>query len=48
MKPHSFGFDEITMENIVVCDLEARRWAAAVVAHSEVYIHSEIYKGARM
>ena len=23
MKPHSFGFDEITMENIVICNLEA-------------------------
>jgi len=44
MKPHSFGFDEITMENIVVCDLEGEKVGGGGRRHSEVYIHSEIYK----
>jgi len=25
MKPHSYGFDEITLENIVVCNLEGEK-----------------------
>lgn len=44
MKPHSFGFDEITPENIVVCNLEGEKVAGGGRKHSEVYIHSEIYK----
>jgi L-fuculose-phosphate aldolase len=44
MKPHSMGFDEITMENIVVCNLEGEKVAGGGRKHSEVYIHSEIFK----
>jgi ribulose-5-phosphate 4-epimerase/fuculose-1-phosphate aldolase len=28
MKPHSFGFDEITPENMVVCDLTGEKLLA--------------------
>lgn len=44
MKPHSYGFDEITPENIVICNLEGEKVAGGGRKHSEVYIHSEIYK----
>lgn len=44
MKPHSFGFDEITMDNIVTCDLEGEKVEGTAKRHSEVYIHSEIFK----
>jgi L-ribulose-5-phosphate 4-epimerase len=44
MKPHSYGFDEITMENIVTCDLEGNKIGTGGRRHSEVFIHSEIYK----
>jgi L-fuculose-phosphate aldolase len=44
MKPHSFGFDEITPENIVICNLEGEKVGGAGRKHSEVYIHSEIFK----
>lgn len=44
MKPHSHGFDEITMANIVVCNLEGEKVAGGGRKHSEVYIHSEIFK----
>ena len=44
MKPHSRGFDEITPENIVICNLEGEKVAGGGRKHSEVYIHSEIYK----
>jgi L-ribulose-5-phosphate 4-epimerase len=44
MKPHSYGFDEITMENIVVCDLEGTKIGGGGRRHSEVFIHSEIFK----
>ncbi len=44
MKPHSWGLDEITMENIVVCNLEGEKVSGGGRRHSEVYIHSEIYK----
>jgi ribulose-5-phosphate 4-epimerase/fuculose-1-phosphate aldolase len=44
MKPHSFGLDEITMENMVVCNLEGEKVAGGGRRHSEVFIHSEIYK----
>jgi ribulose-5-phosphate 4-epimerase/fuculose-1-phosphate aldolase len=43
MKPHSFGFDEITTENIVTCDLEGEKISGGP-RHSEVYIHSEIFR----
>jgi L-ribulose-5-phosphate 4-epimerase len=44
MKPHSFGFEEITPENIVTCNLHGEKVAGGGRKHSEVYIHSEIYK----
>lgn len=44
MKPHSFGFEEITPENIVICDLEGEKVAGGGRRHSEVYVHSEIFK----
>ncbi|MBM3609828.1 MAG: class II aldolase/adducin family protein, partial [Alphaproteobacteria bacterium] len=42
MKPHSFGFDEMTMDNIVTCNLEGEKITGSGPRHSEVYIHSEI------
>ncbi len=44
MKPHSYGFDEVTAENIVTCNIEGEKVAGAAPRHSEVYIHSEIYR----
>lgn len=44
MKPHSFGFDEITPENMVLCNLQGDKVGGTGRKHSEVYIHSEIYK----
>ena len=43
MKPHSVGLDEITLNNILTIDL-AGNVVAGTSRHSEVYIHSEIYK----
>ena len=44
MKPHSFGLDELTPENIVTCNLAGEKIAGGGRRHSEVYIHSEIFK----
>jgi L-fuculose-phosphate aldolase len=44
MKPHSVGLDEITVENILTIDLDGRVVAGGARRHSEVYIHSEIFK----
>ena len=44
MKPHSFGFDEITPENMVICNMQGDKVGGTGRKHSEVYIHSEIYK----
>ncbi|MEO5701534.1 MAG: class II aldolase/adducin family protein [Casimicrobiaceae bacterium] len=44
MKPHSHGLDEITLDNIVVCNLDGEKVAGGGRRHSEVFIHSEIYK----
>lgn len=44
MKPHSYGFDEITLENIVVCNMEGEKIEGGGRRHSEVFIHSELYK----
>src|SRR5665647_151758 len=44
MKPHRLGLDEITLENILTIDLEGNVVAGTSRRHSEVYIHSEIYK----
>jgi L-fuculose-phosphate aldolase len=44
MKAHSIGLDEITMQNILTIDLEGNIVAGTARRHSEVYIHSEIFK----
>ena len=44
MKAHSIGLDEITMDNILTIDLDAKVVAGTAKRHSEVYIHSEIFK----
>jgi L-fuculose-phosphate aldolase len=44
MKPHSVGLDEITFENILAIDLEGKVVAGGARRHSEVFIHSEIFK----
>lgn len=44
MKPHSVGLDEITEENILTVDLNGNVVAGNARRHSEVYIHSEIFK----
>ena len=44
MKAHSLGLDEITRDNILTIDLEGNVVAGTARRHSEVYIHSEIFK----
>lgn len=44
MKPHSIGFDEITRDNILTIDLDGRVVEGAARRHSEVFIHSEIFR----
>jgi L-fuculose-phosphate aldolase len=44
MKPHSVGFDEITPKNILTIDLDGNVVAGSARRHSEVFIHSEIFK----
>src|SRR5262249_7697686 len=44
MKPHSVGLDEITPENILTINLDGDVVAGTARRHSEVYIHSEIFK----
>jgi L-ribulose-5-phosphate 4-epimerase len=44
MKPHSRGFDEMTLENIVVCNMDGDKVGGSGRRHSEVFIHSEIFK----
>ena len=44
MKPHSVGLDEIAPENILTIDLDGNVVAGTARRHSEVYIHSEIFK----
>jgi ribulose-5-phosphate 4-epimerase/fuculose-1-phosphate aldolase len=44
IKPHSHGFDEITMDNIVICNLDGEKVGGGGRRHSEVFIHSEIFK----
>ena len=44
MKPHSVGLDELTKENILIIDLDGNVVAGTSRRHSEVYIHSEIFK----
>jgi ribulose-5-phosphate 4-epimerase/fuculose-1-phosphate aldolase len=44
MKAHSIGLDEITMQNILTINLEGNVVTGTARRHSEVYIHSEIFK----
>ncbi|MBM3530382.1 MAG: class II aldolase/adducin family protein [Alphaproteobacteria bacterium] len=44
MKAHSIGLDEISRDNILTIDLEGNVVAGTARRHSEVYIHSEIFK----
>ncbi len=44
MKPHSHGFDEMTMDNIVTCNLDGEKLEGSGPRHSEVFIHSEILR----
>ncbi len=44
MKPHSVGFGEITMENILTIDLDGNVVAGTAKRHSEVFIHTEIFR----
>ncbi len=44
MKAHSIGLDEITMQNILTIDLDGKVVAGKARRHSEVFIHSEIFK----
>jgi L-fuculose-phosphate aldolase len=44
MKAHSIGLDEITMQNILTIDLDGKVVAGSARRHSEVFIHSEIFK----
>lgn len=44
MKPHSHGFGEITEDNIVICSLDGEKVGGRGRRHSEVFIHSEIFK----
>jgi L-fuculose-phosphate aldolase len=44
MKAHSIGLDEITMQNILTIGLDGNVVAGSARRHSEVFIHSEIFK----
>ena len=44
MKAHSIGLDEITLENILTIGMDGEVIAGTAKRHSEVYIHSEIYR----
>ncbi|HWO41643.1 MAG TPA: class II aldolase/adducin family protein [Candidatus Eisenbacteria bacterium] len=44
MKPHSFGFEEIRPQHIIEVDLDGNKVAGKHERHSEVFIHTEIYK----
>lgn len=44
MKPHSVGLNEITRDNILTIDLDGKVVAGTARRHSEVFIHSEIYR----
>jgi L-fuculose-phosphate aldolase len=44
MKAHSLGLDEITQQNILTIDLDGKVVAGKARRHSEVFIHSEVFK----
>jgi ribulose-5-phosphate 4-epimerase/fuculose-1-phosphate aldolase len=44
MKPHSFGFEEIRPQHLIEIDLNGNKVAGKYERHSEVFIHTEIFK----
>jgi L-fuculose-phosphate aldolase len=44
MKPHDFGLEEITPENLITVNLEGEKVAGEGKRHIEVFIHSEILR----
>ncbi len=44
MKPHSFGFEEIRPNHLIVCNFDGQKIRGDYERHSEVFIHSEIYR----
>jgi ribulose-5-phosphate 4-epimerase/fuculose-1-phosphate aldolase len=44
MKPHSFGFEEIRPQHLIEVDLNGNKVAGKYERHSEVFIHTEIFK----
>ena len=44
MKPHGYGFDEITPDNVLTIDLDGTVVAGTARRHSEVFIHTEIFR----
>ncbi len=44
MKPHHFGLEEITPENLITVNLEGEKVAGDARIHIEVFIHSEILR----
>jgi L-fuculose-phosphate aldolase len=44
MKPHSFGFEEIRPQHMIVCNLDGKKIEGKYERHSEIFIHTEIYK----
>jgi len=44
MKPHSFGFEEIRPHHIIEVDFNGKKVVGKYERHSEVFIHTEIYK----
>lgn len=44
MKPHGFGFEEIRPQHIIVCNLDGKKIEGKYERHSEIFIHTEIYR----
>jgi L-fuculose-phosphate aldolase len=44
MKPHGFGFEEIRPNHLIVCDLDGKKIEGKYERHSEIFIHTEIYR----
>jgi L-fuculose-phosphate aldolase len=44
MKPAGFSFEEIRPQQLIVCDLDGKKIEGRYERHSEVFIHTELYK----
>jgi L-fuculose-phosphate aldolase len=44
MKPHGFGLEEIRPQHLIVCNLEGEKVEGEYERHTEIFIHTEIYK----